>query len=151
LLVAIYHAVVRGILKRAYAELSAGRGARAAAQFAVDATFQFYGDHALGGELHGRDAIAAWFERLGGLFPDLRITPLRIVVNGLPWNTTAATRFRVSASLPDGRQYRNEGMQYLRISWGRVVEDRLYEDTELLKNALRIIEGFRNREAAAAP
>jgi hypothetical protein len=43
-----------------------------------------------------------------------------------------ATRFAVSATLPDGRPYTNEGMQYLRLRWGRAVEDYLYEDTKLL-------------------
>jgi hypothetical protein len=43
-----------------------------------------------------------------------------------------ATRFRVSATLPDGRPYTNEGMQFLRLRWGKAIEDYLYEDTNKL-------------------
>jgi len=145
MLLAPYHAVVRGILRKSFADISSGRGANLPTQFAPDATLQFYGDHALGGEQHGRAAIAAWFERLHQFFPGLHITPLQAVVNGTPWNTTVATRFSVSASLPGGEPYRNEGMQFLRISWARIIEDRIYEDTARLKDALRVIE------AAGAP
>ncbi len=139
MLFAPYHAVVRNILRNAFAELSAGRGAKLPPQFAADATFHFYGDHELGGELHGRAAIAQWFDKLGALFPGIRITPRSIVVNGGPWNTTVATRFAVDATLPNGESYHNEGMQYARIVWTKIVEDRLYEDTDLLKRALATI------------
>jgi ketosteroid isomerase-like protein len=61
-------------------------------------------------------------------------------MNGLPWNTKIAVRFGVDATLPDGSAYHNEGMQYLRIVWGRIIEDRLYEDTDLLRRALLTIE-----------
>jgi ketosteroid isomerase-like protein len=64
------------------------------------------------------------------------VTPLQIVVDGLPWNTTTATRFWVDATMPDGTLYHNEGIQFLRIVWGRIVEARVYEDTDVLKNAL---------------
>jgi ketosteroid isomerase-like protein len=150
MLLAPYHAVVRGILRKSFANISSGRGASVAAQFAPDATLQFYGDHALGGERRGRAAIAGWFERLHELFPVLHVTPLAAVVNGTPWNTTVATRFSVTASLPGGEPYRNEGMQYLRIAWARIVEDRIYEDTDRLKDALRIIDAARAPEAVAA-
>jgi ketosteroid isomerase-like protein len=149
MLFAPYHAVVRGILRKSFADISSGRGARLAAQFAPDATLQFSGDHALGGEMRGRAAIAAWFERLNRLFPGLRVTPLQVVVNGTPWDTAVATRFSVSATLPGGEPYRNEGMQYLRICWARIVEDRIYEDTAKLNDALRLIDAVGKAEATA--
>jgi ketosteroid isomerase-like protein len=152
MLFAPYHAVVRRILRAAFADISSGNGARVARQFSDSAEFRFYGDHELGGELHGRTAIADWFERLHRLFPGIRITPLQIVVNGTPWNTTVATRFAVDAVLPDGSPYHNDGMQYMRIACGRIIEDRLYEDTELLKLALRTIEtGVEPPATASAP
>ncbi len=49
-----------------------------------------------------------------------------------PWNTVIATRFSIQASLRDGRLYRNAGMQYARLRWGRIVEDHIYEDTQTL-------------------
>ena len=149
MLFAPYHGVVRLILRRAFADISRGHGERAAAQFSGRAVFRFYGEHAMGGELRGRETIAAWFARLHHLFPDLRLTPLQIVVNGPPWNTTVATRFGVEASLRDGTPYRNEGMQYVRIAWGRILEDRLYEDTGALQEALRALAAAGVAEARA--
>ena len=70
------------------------------------------------------------------LFPDLAIEPEAIVVNGPPWSITVATRFRVTATLADGEPYFNRGMQYLRLRGPRVLEDRLYEDTEILRAAI---------------
>jgi len=89
--------------------------------------------------LRGREQVRAWFERLHRLFPNLAITPVHVVINGGPWNTVAATRFLVKATLPDGSTYENEGMQYVRICWGSVVEDRLYEDTDNLKRTLHAL------------
>jgi ketosteroid isomerase-like protein len=97
---------------------------------------RFSGDHPMGGEHRGPDEVRAWFERVHGYFPDLRFEPIDIVVDGWPWNTRVATRFRVSATLPDGRPYENEGMQFLRLRWGKVFEDYLYEDTQKLATEL---------------
>ena len=142
-----YHAVVRRVVLRALARVSAGTTDELLPQFRRDATFCFSGDHALGGELHGREQIAAWFARSRRLFPDHRLTPLDIVVRGGPWATTVAVRFRVSATLPGGEAYENEGMQYLRLRWGAIVEDRLYEDTMRLSEALRSIARAGQTEA----
>jgi ketosteroid isomerase-like protein len=146
-----YHAIVRTAVRRAMADLSAGKTETAAQQFRRDATFCFSGDHALGGELHGRDDIGAWFARLRRLFPSLTLTPLEIVVNGGPWATTVATRFRVRATLPGGEQYANEGMQFVRLRWAAIVEDRLYEDTARLCAALRSIADAGQPEALSSP
>ncbi len=108
-------------------------------QFAHDANLRFAGSHALGGERHGRADIAAWFARLFELFPDIVFTPLPVVVEGWPLATTVATRFRVNATLPNGTPYANEGMQYLRLRFGRILEDRIYEDTAQLEAALATI------------
>jgi hypothetical protein len=35
----------------------------------------------------------------------------------------------IAAPRPDGSVYQNEAMQFLRLRWGKVVEDRLHEDT----------------------
>jgi ketosteroid isomerase-like protein len=105
----MYHALVRGLVRRGFADLSRTKNvAPIVAQFADDALFAFPGDSPIGGERRGRRAIAAWFAELFSNFPDLRITPLAIVVSGPPWATTVATRFRVDATLPDGAPYTNE-------------------------------------------
>ena len=80
------------------------------------------------------------------LFPGIRIEPQTVVVNGWPWNTVVATHLAISATLADGRAYRNEGMQLLRLRWGRVVEDLIYEDTLKLDAELK-----RMQQADAEP
>jgi hypothetical protein len=84
-----------------------------------------------------------------GLFPGIRIEPRDVVVNGWPWNTVVATHLEISATLADGRPYRNEGMQLLRLRWGRVVEDLIFEDTLKLDQELRRMAPVEPQEAAA--
>jgi ketosteroid isomerase-like protein len=135
----MYHRVVKTNLRKTFAAVSRGDGKTVMRAFAPDAALFFAGDHALGGTFQGRAAIGAWFERLFTTFPDLQLEPEKIVVEGFPWDTSVATRFTVTATLPTGGAYMNEGMQLLRIRWGRVVEERLYEDTQALSRALGTI------------
>jgi hypothetical protein len=81
----------------------------------------------------------------------MTFTPETIVVDGFPWDTRVATRFEVSASLPGGARYSNRGMQYVRLRWGRVVEDYLYEDTHVLRAALGKLAEAGIEEAVASP
>ncbi len=136
----MYHAIVRRIMRAGFRRMSVTHDAsQLVAQFSDDAVLVLSGDHDLGGEQRGREAIARWFARLFAMFPGFAIEPLAIVVAGPPWATTAATRFRITATLPDGSPYTNEGMQFVRIRFGRILEDRIYEDTAKLSSALEKI------------
>jgi len=143
--------IVRRVAAKAYRSLNAGDYQAIVGSFRPDGVLCFVGDHAMGGELHGVTLIHQWFQRVFRLFPDLQFQPRAIVVGGMPWNTVVTTRFTVRATLPDGRRYANEGMQFLRLRWGRIVEDRLYEDTQALTWALATIAALGNEEATAAP
>jgi ketosteroid isomerase-like protein len=133
---AIFHLIVKRKARQGFEQLSAGNFEAIVKLFDESGVLRFSGDHAMGGEHRGPDQVRAWFERVHGYFPDLRFDPIDIVVDGPPWNTRVATRFRVSATLPDGRPYENEGMQFLRLRWGRAHEDFLYEDTAKLAGEL---------------
>ena len=147
----MYHAVVRHLARRAFRQLSDGNLDTFMRAFAPDALFCFAGNHALGGEIRGGTMIRALAERQRRLFPGIEVEPNAIVVAGWPWDTLLVTRFTVRAPLPDGSTYRNDGMQIARIRWARVVEERLYEDTQRLAGALEIIAASGNAEAAAPP
>lgn len=147
----MYHAVVRQAARRAFRQLSRGDLDAFMRNFGSDATFCFAGDHCLGGELRGVAAIRQLAERMHRLFPGITVEPATIVVKGWPWATVMCTRFAVSADLGDGDTYRNEGMQFARLRWGKVVEDRLYEDTQLLADALAKLAARGVDEAAAPP
>jgi len=132
----VYKLIVKRIVRRTFAGLSAGNHEPIVKQFGPASRFYFAGDHVLGGERRGPQEVREWFELALRTFPGLRIEPQDVVVNGWPWNTVIATRLAISAPRPDGREYRNEGMQLLRLRWGRVVEDLIYEDTLALQREL---------------
>jgi ketosteroid isomerase-like protein len=117
--------------------------------FAPDIHFQFVGDHAIAADVHNREKVKAWFERVHRLFPDLKVTPRHIRVTGWPWDVTAITHFDVQATLPGNSPYKNQGIQILRIRWGKIVDDYLIEDTQLLTSALSQIADAGNGEARA--
>ena len=52
-----------------------------------------------------------------------------MIFQGWPWNTLVATQLSIAALRADGSTYRNVAMQFLRLRWGKIVEDRLHEDT----------------------
>jgi ketosteroid isomerase-like protein len=130
----MYSWMVGKIVRRIFARVNAGDYEAAARQFSPGGRFMMHGDHALGGERRGPEGFKSFFEESFRLFPGLRIEPQQIMVAGWPWNITVGTRFQVRDTTSD---YRNEGMQFLRVRWGRVVEDYIYEDTQKLASALQ--------------
>jgi ketosteroid isomerase-like protein len=69
----------------------------------------------------------SWFERFARLRPQVEV--MDVIASGPPWNMRVAVRFRDRITLPDGSTYKNEGMQYLRLRWGRVRLDQIFVDT----------------------
>lgn len=146
----MYHAIVKRIIRNGYRQISRGDFEPLLAQFAPHIHFTFSGQHAMTGDFHRRETVRQWFERVHRFFPNLQIEAQRIVVSGMPWNTWAAVHFTVRDTLPDGRAYHNHGTQFLRIVWGKVVEDHLLEDTQTLVEALRCL-GEQGHAEAFAP
>ncbi len=140
--ITVYRAFVRSRVRRGFRLLSTGHLDELVADFAPDALFAFPGTHRLGGERRGPDAIRAWFVETRRVFPDFRVQPRTILVQGGPWCTRVATRFDVTATFPDGQPYGNEGMQLLELRWGRIHEDRLFEDTQVVADALERLAGL---------
>jgi ketosteroid isomerase-like protein len=134
----LYAWIVRRRVRAGFRALSEARPEATLRQFAPGVLFCFAGEHALGGERRGITEVRAWFARLYEVFPGIMFEVGQVLVAGGPWDTRVATRFTVSAPRPDGSRYANEGVQLLRLRWGRVVEDRLYEDTQLLANELAV-------------
>ena len=141
---------MRRVARNAFRRLNSGDYEAVLRMFAADSVFAFPGEHALAGVLRGDDA-RRWFERAHRVFPGHQIEPQDIVVSGPPWNTIVATHFLIRAPLPSGRTYVNEGMQFLRLRWGRVLEDRLFEDSQALSRALDQVASAGITEAHAPP
>lgn len=133
----MYHTIVRAKVRRLWERVAeTGDYRLAVAQAAPDVRFRFVGDSSFGADLRGRDEFARWFAQAGEALPGLRLQATEIVVKGWPWNTTVVVRLAVSATLADGSAYTNEGVQWVRIRWGRMVDDYVLEDTARLQAAL---------------
>lgn len=143
----MYQLIFKQQVRKGFENISKGNFDAVLSIFAPDIHFTFVGDHALGGDWHSREMASRWFERVHRLFPDLKITPRHIHVSGLPWDAKVVTQFDIQATLPDKSQYRNQGVQILRIKWGKAVDDYLIEDTQLLSAALGKIAASGNAEA----
>jgi ketosteroid isomerase-like protein len=99
---------------------------------ADDVHFVFLGDHALAVDLHGAEALRGWLRELFVRFPRLRFEPENVVVEGGPWSTRIATRYNATQ---DGELvYR--AVQFARIAWGKLAEETIQPDTQLLAAAL---------------
>ncbi|MFD1147531.1 nuclear transport factor 2 family protein [Saccharothrix hoggarensis] len=132
----MYHAVVRAKVRRLWERVGAGDHRAAVELAAPDLRFRFVGDPPVGAEFTGRDEFERWFLGLQRTLPGLRITLTDVVVRGWPWRTTVVTRLTMAATLADGSAYRNEGVQWVTLRWGRMVDDYVLEDTARLADAL---------------
>jgi ketosteroid isomerase-like protein len=133
----VYHAVVRAKVRRLWKRVGAGDYRAAVELAAPDVRFKFVGDPPVGAAFTGRDEFERWFLGLQETLPGLRITLTDVVVRGWPWRTTVVTRLTMATTLADGSDYRNEGVQWVTLRWGRMVDDYVLEDTARLADALR--------------
>ena len=97
----------------------------------------FAGDHALGGERNDKDTLHRWFERLGRVFPNLRldVTDTRII--GWPHNTLAIVQWLATSTLKNGDSYTNKGVHFIRLKWGKIISLNVYEDSQAVALALQ--------------
>ncbi len=147
----MYHRIVSTSVLKGFRDLSNGSYEGVLKQFSPRIYFSFSGDHAIGGECHTLSQMRAWFQRLFRLFPGIQFEVQSVIVSGMPWNTLVNTHFKVHATLRDGRLYDNYGVQILRIRWGRIVEDRVFEDTYKLVIELHRMGEQGDSEALALP
>jgi ketosteroid isomerase-like protein len=131
----MYAMIVERIVRNGFRQLSSGHPAAVLKLFAEDAELRFPGQHALGGHWRGRVAITAWFERLLHTLPGIRFDIHDVHVRGMPWNTRVLTRFTDTVPMTDGPPVVNHGVQYLKLRWGRITEDVLYLDTQVVADA----------------
>ena len=129
----MYAWLVGLLVRRGFRQLNAGEVSGALDTFASDAHFFFPGRHSFAADLRDPEQIRAWFERFVALGPHFEIAD--VIASGPPWNMRVGVRFSDRIALPDGGEYRNEGMQYVRLRWGRVWLDRVFLDTQAVADA----------------
>ena len=132
----MYRMVVASKARATWRRIADGDLEAASDMAHADMTFRFVGDTALGADLRGKDSFATWFRAAAERLPGLTFQVDDVLVGGWPWDTRVAVRLAISAPLPDGTTYRNEGVQWLRLRWGRMVDDWVLEDTIALQHAL---------------
>jgi ketosteroid isomerase-like protein len=144
---AVYAETFRRLLRRNVRLLMDGDIDAFARFYADDAKLVFPGDNSWGPVYRGKDEIRAFLERF--LSSGLRGEVREILVSGPPWATTAMVRFVDHARGPGGELvYENDAVVRLEARWGKVVYERVYEDTEKVAEFDRWLE---RNEPAPAP
>ena len=144
----MYKSIVRRTIRTGFRALSVGDYEQVLRQFHPQVLFSFAGPAPLGGERRGVEAVREWFQRMFSYFPGLQFTVQNVIVQGWPWNTLVATRLAIAAPRANGSMYQNEAMQFLRLRWGKVTEDRLHEDT--YKLVIELQKRLKNDENGVA-
>jgi len=128
----VYHYIVRQKLRRAFADINAGRYERILPQFAAQHRHIMYGEHALSGERNSIASTTQWYARLQRLLPDLCFDVQAIAVTGWPWRTTAMVSWNDRFTMPDGSPGNNQGVHVFTLAWGRVTSLVVHCDTAKL-------------------
>jgi ketosteroid isomerase-like protein len=138
----MYQWIAKRQIRQGFAQISAHDFDKLLSVFAPDVHFTFAGQHVMQADYHDLAQVRVWFDLVHRLFPTLKIEAKRIFIAGWPWDMWATVQFHVSDTLPDGNLYDNNGVQMLRIRFGRIVEDHLLEDTKVLDNTLARLAGL---------
>jgi ketosteroid isomerase-like protein len=146
----VYHFIVKQKLRRAFANINAGRYEHILPQFAASHRHVMFGDHALGGERCTLASTTKWYARLQRLLPDLRFNIQAIAVTGWPWHTVAMVAWTDAFTLPDGSAGNNQGVHVFTLVWGRVTSLAVHCDTEKLAGYCAEIALMGVSEATAA-
>lgn len=147
-----YHSIVAKNLVQGFRGVDAHDYNALADHFAGDIHHRFAGDHALGGERHDAQTVVAWLQRVGRVLPDLAFEITDVAVSGWPNDTTATARWRAHATLADGGEpYRNLGVHVVRLRWLKIVDMDVYQDTQILRDALDRQARAGMQEATAVP
>jgi ketosteroid isomerase-like protein len=125
----MYRWIMKRVTRVLLARLRQGDSRWLLAALAEDVHFRFHGQHSWAADFHAKGQVRAWLERYVRV--GLQLEPHEIVVTGPPWHTVICTRFTDRATGPRGEViYRNEGVLFDRVVWGRIREHISYEDTQ---------------------
>ena len=120
----MYRWSVRRFVRFLYARAIGGDDRLLMRASSPEVEFNFPGDNSFAAHLTGREALAGWLSRLSAMNPTFVVRD--VVVSGPPWNMTVAVLFRDAI----GDDYTNEGVEWVRIKWGRVQSLDVFLDTE---------------------
>ena len=142
--------ITKHVYRRGLAHLERGDIDAVLASFSRDCTLTFVGDTPLGAKLSGLPDLRLWFERFGRLLPRPRFEVQTLVVGGPLWNQRLASHVLIHSSI-NGESYTNQFAHFLRLRWGKVVDDLVLEDTQRWERACRRLLEAGIAEAGAEP
>lgn len=91
--------------------------------------FRFPGEHPFAADYTSRDDLQRWWSRFAHFRPKFELHDA--VAAGPPWNIRGYLYFTDRIGEPaDGTPYVNEGVCLFRMRWGKVVEERVFLDTQ---------------------
>lgn len=124
--------LAKKMIARNMAKASEGDLGPTLATDAEDVRFRFPGDSSWGGEFDGKAELEPWLRRFAEV--GIEIYPDEVVLKGFPWKQTICIRGRDHLDSPGGeRVYENRYVIWGRISWGKLREYEVYEDTQKSK------------------
>ena len=122
----MYSRLIGRLIRRTYREATAGNPRLVRLLSADDVEFVFPGHNSFAGSYRGKAAVLDWLERFASLQP--RFTVHDVVASGPIWNLRVAMRFSDAI----GEDYRNRGMEFVNIRWGKVRRIEVFLDTETI-------------------
>jgi len=122
----MYRRLLASGIRLGYRRVVAGKPRLVLALCAEHVQFTFPGDNSFAGTWHGKQPLEQWLRRFGTLKPTFEIDD--VLVAGPPWNTRVALTFTDAI----GEDYRNRGMEYLRMRWGKVEQIDVHLNTETI-------------------
>lgn len=127
----MYGWLVRIVVQRVFARLSAGDTSIAVCLLSEDSRLRFPGRGPFAGEHRSREAVARWYSRFAHFRPQFEIHD--VLAGGPPWNIRASVHFTDRIGGPDDdTPYMNEGVCLFRLRWGKVTDERIFLDTQAL-------------------
>ena len=95
---------------------------------APDVQLTFPGQNSWSGVFRGKHEVERWLRRLAAL--GIKTYPDEVVAKGFPWKTTVCVRGHDHSTRPTASGvYENRFVIWGRMSWGRLKEYEVYEDT----------------------
>ncbi len=117
------------MINRSMKAIRAGDIAPTTTMYADDVTFVFPGDNSFAPGASNRAELEQWLSRFAQI--GLQIYPDEVVLKGFPWRQTVCVRGHIHLDDPsEGRVYDNRYVIWGHMSWGRMREYEVYEDTE---------------------
>jgi ketosteroid isomerase-like protein len=115
---------------------------------APDVTLTFPGQNSWSGEFRGKSEVARWLRRLADV--GIQTFPDEVIARGFPWRTTVCVRGHDYLRDADGHTvYENRFVIWGRMSWGRLKEYEVYEDTHKANEFDRYLREHRPELAVA--